>query len=501
MAATAVLLPPTLPHDYFRIISPSFSVPSDPQVSIPVGVLACQRDPLLRHIETTVISCSVYQPPPPSKKTKNAVAAPTLPSEPILLVTLRDTVLFPEGGGQPTDTGILATGGRDWEVVQVKRHGAQAVHYVVADREEVAMSTLIPGAKVTARLDAKDWDRRYDHMSMHTSQHLLSALLELRLNIPTLSWSLTNFPAPCYVELPRTISPSEIRLIQEEANQLVFEGRKVHVEVEELDWSFEKDVPTLESGRAVGKALPKDYTGGIKRVIVIEGVDRNPCCGTHLPSINNLQLFILPQTESLSRSNTSSTRLHFLCGPRLIAHLTTSHTLLAETGSILSCGAPLVPSRVGQVVEERKKAEKRVSDLEVELAKSLGRSLIDEALKGSSEGSAFKKYLPRIDDGGNALGFLSSIAFTFTTDATVRNLRSPYLVIISSMPSSQTANSTTLVMVFGSEDNMVKKAGILLKERLGVKGGGKGRYSGKYTGVWKDGREGKVIEDLLVELW
>jgi len=111
---------------------------------------------------------------------------------------------------------------------------------------------------------------------MHTSQHLLSALLESRLSVPTLSWSLTSHPSPCYVELPRGLSQDEISSVQEEANRLVFEGRRVHVEVEELDSSKREAVPTLENGRAVGKALPEDYTGGVKRVVVINGVDRNP---------------------------------------------------------------------------------------------------------------------------------------------------------------------------------------------------------------------------------
>jgi len=126
---------------------------------------------------------------------------------------------------------------------------------------------------------------------MHTSQHLLSALLETRLNLPTLSWSLTTSPTPCYVELGRSMTVNEISSIQDEANRLVFEGRQVHVEVEELDMA--NGVPKLESGREVGRGLPSDYTGGVKRVVVIDGVDRNPCCGTHLPSLHNLQLFLL----------------------------------------------------------------------------------------------------------------------------------------------------------------------------------------------------------------
>lgn len=111
---------------------------------------------------------------------------------------------------------------------------------------------------------------------MHTSQHLLSALLETRLGLPTLSWSLTTYPTPCYVEVPRGMSLDEVTTIQTEANKLVFEGRKVYIEVEELDRDQEKDAPTHQSGRTVGRGLPQDYTGGVKRVVVIDGVDRNP---------------------------------------------------------------------------------------------------------------------------------------------------------------------------------------------------------------------------------
>lgn len=74
------------------------------------------------------------------------------------------------------------------------------------------------------------------------------------------------------------MTQDEILSIQTEANNLVFQGRKVHVEVEELDPTAEqsKIMLKLETGRSVGKGLPEDYTGGVKRIVVIQGVDRNP---------------------------------------------------------------------------------------------------------------------------------------------------------------------------------------------------------------------------------
>jgi misacylated tRNA(Ala) deacylase len=72
-------------------------------------------------------------------------------------------------------------------------------------------------------------------MTLHTSQYLLSVILEQRLQLPTLSWSLTAYPFPCYVEVPHGLTFEEASLIQDETNTLVFKGQRVHVEVEELD--------------------------------------------------------------------------------------------------------------------------------------------------------------------------------------------------------------------------------------------------------------------------
>lgn len=339
-------------------------------------------------------------------------------------------------------------------------------------------------------------------MTMHTSQHLLSALLETRLNVPTLSWSLTASPTPCYVELPRSLTPDEITSIQNEANRLVFEGRKVHIEVKELDRSSVPEVPKLETGREVGRGLPSDYTGGVHRVVVIDGVDRNPCCGTHLPSLHNLQLFLLPHTETLSRSSTTSARLYFLAGPRLIDHLTTSHTLLAGVASTLSCGTPQAPDRVNQVIDERKKAEKRGEDLEAELAPLIASDLLKDLEDDKAGEGLFVSSKHRTDDTNNALGFLSAISSSFANALSASPFKDrQYLIVLSSSPSAQTSASTHIVLIVGSDEEKVKEAGEGIKVKLGVKGGGKGtRWSGKLIGTWKEGRYDAALQEVLENL-
>ena len=81
---------------------------------------------------------------------------------------LHDTVLFPEGGGQPSDVGILRTANNEeYEVVEVKRRGGHAIHFVKAKGDNVP--GLEVGAQVTAALGEAGYSRRLDHVCSSTN--------------------------------------------------------------------------------------------------------------------------------------------------------------------------------------------------------------------------------------------------------------------------------------------------------------------------------------------
>lgn len=216
-----------------------------------------------------------------------------------------------------------------------------------------------------------------------------------------------------------------------------------------------------------------------------------------MPTIHNLQLFVVPHTESLARASTTSARLYFFAGPRLLHHLGTTHALLAHTAGTLSCGPQQVPERVVQVVEERKRGTKRAEDVEAELAGLLARDLVGAVVGPGSEGAAEHRH--RTDEAANPLAFLNAISMAFAKEVAARADVPPYLIVLSSSPSVQTGTSTSVVLVFGSDDAKVKEAGDALKAKLNVKGGGKGRWSGKFTGVWRE-KESKLVEEALAAL-
>ena len=88
-------------------------------------------------------------------------------------VRLDCTVFYPEGGGQPGDTGVLRTDdGTEFAVQGTRKGGADddVIHLIDPDSPPPA-----PGSRVTAEID---WERRYRHMRMHTCLHLLSAVVD-----------------------------------------------------------------------------------------------------------------------------------------------------------------------------------------------------------------------------------------------------------------------------------------------------------------------------------
>ena len=107
-----------------------------------------------------------------------------------------------------------------------------------------------------------------------------------------------------------------------------------------------------------------------------------------------------------------------------------------------------MPDRVTQVVDERKKAEKRVTGTEQELAEYIAKGLATEIVNKNQANEVYEHHIHRTDDTGNALGFLTSIAFSLEvvipsgTDGA-----RPYIIILSSTPSTQTTVTISMVLV------------------------------------------------------
>ncbi|XP_074038917.1 alanyl-tRNA editing protein Aarsd1-B [Leptinotarsa decemlineata] len=251
-------------------------------------VFKCQEDSFLKEFTSKVVVCAKV------KSTDNKSETPDCYE-----VILEDTILFPEGGGQPCDYGFL----NNIPVRQVIRREDKAIHFI--DKP------LDIGATVKQTIN---WDRRFDHMQQHSGQHLLSAVLEKDLKITTVSWWLGEEVS--YVELDiQQLSGNDIKRTEDVCNEYIREGRNVAVSI------YSKDTPEEELAKVrSARDLPADHKGDI-RVINIDGIDSNMCCGTHVTNLSQLQVVKLLHTEKSKRKD--KILLHFLVGKRVINRLET----------------------------------------------------------------------------------------------------------------------------------------------------------------------------------
>ncbi|XP_025056522.1 alanyl-tRNA editing protein Aarsd1 [Alligator sinensis] len=225
-------------------------------------------------------------------------------------VGLQDTILFPEGGGQPDDRGLI----EDIPVLRVTRQGAEALHFV--------QTPLEPGSEVLLSLD---WDRRFDHMQQHSGQHLITAIADLMFGFKTTSWELGRQRSIIELDTP-SMTKEQVVALEENVNEKI----RAHIPVTVKE--FSDGDPEVEMVRTRG--LPDDHTGPV-RIVSIEDVDDNMCCGTHVSNLSQLQVIKLLGTE---KGKKNKTNLVFLAGNRVLKSVEWSHSTEKTLTSLLKNG-------------------------------------------------------------------------------------------------------------------------------------------------------------------
>ncbi|KAK3797186.1 hypothetical protein RRG08_015160 [Elysia crispata] len=242
----------------------------------------CQKDSYLREFSTKVKSCKPATTTilEDGKKTKVKGYE----------VILEDTILFPEGGGQPDDRGTV----NDIPVLKITRSWEDAVHFLPSEIPE--------GTDVSLKVD---WQRRFDHMQQHTAQHLITAIVDYKFGYETTSWNLGSDIVTIELGTP-SFSASKVAEVEEAVNECI----RKQIPVTPTLYP-DKDDPELQKFRGLG--LPADHVGSV-RVVTIDGVDSALCCGTHISNLSHIQAIKILGTE---KGKKDKTNLLVLAGNRL----------------------------------------------------------------------------------------------------------------------------------------------------------------------------------------
>jgi misacylated tRNA(Ala) deacylase len=199
-------------------------------------------------------------------------------------VVLDRSVFYPQGGGQAGDTGVLRLAdGRELAVIDTrksKQHAGGVLHLLAPD----ALAQAAVGAAVSAQIDGA---RRQAHRRFHTATHLLCALVPH----PVDGCSIT----PTYARLDfHMAEPLDKETLTAGIARLVSEAHAVSHR-----WISEAE---LDANPGLVRSMSVQPPRGLGRVRVleIEGVDLQPCGGTHVGNTREVGAVVVTKIEKKS---------------------------------------------------------------------------------------------------------------------------------------------------------------------------------------------------------
>ncbi len=343
---------------------------------------------------------------------------------------LDDTILYPEGGGQPADHGLLGA----VAVTDVQRVDGEVRHYLAA--------AVAPGSAVLEL----DWRRRFDHMQQHTAQHLITAVAQ-RLH----GWKTTSFhlqPEVCDVELDAgAAEPAELEKLENAVAAEIRANRPVNTSRVTLE--------EYERLEVRSRGLPAGHRGDI-RLVEIQGVDLNTCGGTHLRSTAEIEVVKLLGAEPAR----GGIRLRWIAGARVRRRLERDERTLAELRKLFGAADDELVTVAGLKLDQLQQTSRNVKWLTGQLAESAA-----EALAGRDQALTAEHF-----DGVDA-GFLRQVAQRFSA-ADHAGM---------ALLTATGDKGSFFVVAAGTECDLdVQEAGRRIATVLDARGGGSGRvFQGK----------------------
>jgi alanyl-tRNA synthetase len=285
-------------------------------------------------------------------------------------VVLDKTLFFPEGGGQPADTGYLTVvqGNGEEPAAPVRVVDVQEVEGVILHKLE-KKGSLSKRSRVFGRVDPR---RRIAHKKHHTATHIVVCAARKVLGDHVWQAGAQKGEKRARIDIThfKRISDAERKEIEMLANQIVMANLEVHT-------GF---MARTEAERKYGSRI---YQGGVPvgekiRIVRIgEDEDVQACAGTHLSKTGECGPIKILRIE---RIQDGIERLEYAAGEAAIEAIQAQEDLLKQSATVLKVPPEKLPSVAERFFEEWKQLKKENERLRGEIVDlTLGR------LKGQAE--------------------------------------------------------------------------------------------------------------------
>lgn len=207
-------------------------------------------------------------------------------------VTLDATAFYPEGGGQPWDTGTLG----DANVSAVREQGETIVH--LCDK------SLVVGSTVEGEIN---WDRRLDHMQQHSGEHMVSGVIHKRYGYHNVGFHMGADVVT--IDFDGVIPQEALQEIENAVNAGIWADFLV-----KCWYPSEAELPTVPYRRK--RDLPWPV-----RIVEFPDFDICACCGTQVKRTGEIGFVKLLSCVKFHEG----VRIEMVCGKRALQLLSNTY--------------------------------------------------------------------------------------------------------------------------------------------------------------------------------
>ncbi|NLO46061.1 MAG: alanyl-tRNA editing protein [Clostridiales bacterium] len=257
-------------------------------------------------------------------------------------VLLDKTAFFPNGGGQPADTGKIG----DAKVFDVNESGGFVFH--LTDRP------VSVGGEVFCAID---WDKRFRMMQNHSGEHILSGIVNRLFGFDNVGFHMgAEFVT---VDFNGFLDKDDLRRVEYGANEAVFKNVEIYSrfpsekELADIDFRSKRDID------------------GIVRLIYIDGYDVCACCAQHVERTGEIGIIKIIDSQKYK----GGTRLAVLCGLDALDDVMKKYEINDEISSLLSSKPNDTALAVSRTLGELRECKHMLSAQKIEMAEMIAASL------------------------------------------------------------------------------------------------------------------------------
>ena len=218
-------------------------------------------------------------------------------------VVLENTAFYPEGGGQPSDTGVID----DVKVFRVEEKNSKIFHIV---EKEIPV-----GKKVKCNINFKE---RFINMQNHTAEHIVSGLICKNFDATNVGFHIgADFTT---MDFNKNLSADDMKRIEILANEAIYENIEVKTKIYE-----NREVKNLSYRSKID--LKEDV-----RLVEIKGYDICACCGVHVSRTGEIGIIKLVKLEKYK----SGVRIYMLVGIKALEDYDNKYNQIDKISTLLS---------------------------------------------------------------------------------------------------------------------------------------------------------------------